>query len=186
MTLRQRERDLRDAIAELREEDIPELRKQKQNIENEAQARVSSPEHEAESVHDLPNLQRRHEQLTEQIQNAYETADGLEHYADEWVGEGEPCVFVLEELNGDEYAKTVDTVTAAAAGPDATAQDVPRGLSMVESLKYGVEDVPGECPTDPGKWPAVVFNELFESLDSLTTPSEMDLGNDSLADALDS
>lgn len=176
-TLRQTERDLYAAADELREEDIPELEAEREDL-------IATANDEHGTIRDVPaEMQQRYEQLTQGIRELYGTADTYEHYADQW-SDGDTCVFVLEELNGDEWAATIDAVRAE-AGQQASAGAVPEGYGRVKALEYGVVDIPDECPADPGVWPAPVVNELYETLEDITAPSGVDLGNSSLAAAMD-
>lgn len=91
---------------------------------------------------------------------------------------GDSCVFVLEELNGDEWAATIDAVRAEGQRNGGT---VPEGHGRVTALEYGVEDIPDDANANPGAWPAPIINELFEALEDITAPEGVELGNDSLA-----
>jgi len=167
--------DLYDAAADLRDGEMQDLRDRRDELVDTAQS-------EYESAAEAPaELHQRYERLTEQLKDAAGTAETYEHYADEW-GDGDTCEFTLEELNGDEFAATLDMVSAEATADGS----VPEGAGMVEALKYGVVKKPDAAPPDPGRWPAPITTELFQRLDNLTTPAEVNLGNDSLAAAMDS
>lgn len=169
--LRQRERDLYDAARELREEDIPEVEQQRADLEAEFGDAHPS---------DIPaDVQQQYQALGQQLRELAGTADTYEHYADEW-SDGDECLFVLEELNGDAYAATIDAVSAEAARQARQDGGLPEGYGKVKALEYGVVEKPDAAPADPGVWPAAVMNELFATLNDITAPSGVDLGNESL------
>lgn len=176
--LRRVDRDLYAAAKELRAE--------ADDIREDREAVVQKAREDHGSAEDAPQeLHREYQELTEELKTTLGTAETYEHYADAWTGpDDDRAVFVLEELNGDEYAATVDHVSQA-AGPEATTEgDLPGGAGMVKALEFGVVDVPPGCPPDPGTWPAPVVTELFVALNDLTAPSGVEVGNSSLADAL--
>jgi hypothetical protein len=175
MTLRTTERDLTDAAAELRAE-ADDYREEREALVAEVREEYGSAEDAPPEKHD------EYDQLTQQIAECEGTAETFEHYADEWAGpEADGAVFVLEELNGDEYAKVVDTVAGAA---QARGGDLPGGAAAVEALNYGVVETPPGAPPDAGKWPAPIVNDLFEQLNDLTTPGTGGTGNSSLSAAV--
>jgi hypothetical protein len=175
-TLRRTERDLYAAADEMRAEEIPDVEARRDDL-------LESLTAEYDDVADVPaEDQARYEQLNQRLEELHGTANTYEHYADEWA-DGDECLFVLEELNGDEWAATVDAVRAEASG-QAQAGAIPEGYGRVKALEYGVVEIPEGCPADPGVWPAPVVNELYEQLESITAPSGVDLGNSSLADAM--
>jgi len=176
--LRQTERDLYAAAAEIREDDIPEVEQARQDL-------VAEAEREYGDAADAPDrMHARYQQLTQQLRELHGTADTYEHYADEWSGDGETCVFTIEELNGDEWAATVDAIRAEGGRDAAQSGQVPEGFGRVKALEFGVESVPEDCPSDPGVWPAPVVNELYSQLENITAPSGVELGNSSLSAAM--
>jgi hypothetical protein len=175
-TLRRTERDLYAAADEMRAEEIPDVEARRDDL-------LESLTAEYDDVADVPaEDQARYEQLNQRLEELHGTANTYEHYADEWA-DGDECLFVLEELNGDEWAATVDAVSREAA-QQAGAGAVPEGHGRVKALEYGVTTLPGDAPADPGKWPAPVVNELYDALESITAPRGVELGNSSLADAM--
>lgn len=171
--MRQTTRDLYTAAAEIRTEDIPDVEEQKADLEAEVRE-------EYESYAAVPqSVKQQHEQYRQQLRELEGTAETFEHYADLW-SDGDDCEFTLEELNGDEFAKVVDTVSGASAEGD-----LPDGLGMVTSLEYATVGKPAGAPADPGEWPAAVVNDLFEQLNNITAPQGVDVGNDSLASVFD-
>jgi len=177
-TLRRTTRDIYDAAAEIRDEDIPEVEAAREDL-------VAEAEREYGDAADAPaEMHQRYQRLTQQLRELHGTAGTYEHYADQWSGDDGECAFVLEELNGDEWAATVDAIRAE-GGRNANGQgQIPEGYGRVKALEYGVESVPEHCPPDPGVWPAPVVNELYSELESITAPSGVSLGNSSLADAM--
>lgn len=169
--LRRRERDLYAAAREIREEDIPGVEQQRAELNAKF-----------EDVHpvNVPDVyQQQYQALGQQLRELAGTADTYDHYADAW-GDGESCLFVLEELNGDAYAATIDAVSAEAARQARQDGGLPEGYGKVKALEYGVVEKPDAAPADPGLWPAAVMNELFATLNDITAPSGVDLGNESL------
>jgi regulator of replication initiation timing len=178
-TLRQTERDLYAAATDLREDDAAAIREEMADLEAEIQAAD-----DIERPADIPaEKEQQYQQLRQALRETYGTADTYEHYADQWT-DGEACVFVLEELNGDEYAATIDAVSQEAAKQARQDGSLPEGYGKIKALEYGVVDIPDGCPADPGVWPAPVVNELFDALQTITAPEGVDLGNASLAAAL--
>lgn len=169
-TLRQTERNLSTAAEEIRNDEIPEVRDEKQSF-------GESLRDQYETWQDVPADERQqYEQgFDQQIRELAGTADTYEHYAEEWTDDGAAPVFTLEELNGDEWAATVDAVSQ-----QAQTGEIPEGYGRVKALEFGVEDIPDGWPADPGTWPAPIINELFETLESITAPSGVELGNDSV------
>lgn len=174
--LRQTTRDLFTAAEEIRDEDIPKVETERQKVVSKAEE-YDGPEGAPRKLH------TRYQELTQALKELHGTADGVEHYAEAW-SETDTCVFVLEELNGDEYAATVDAVSQQARQQAREDGDLPEGYGRIKALEYGVADIPGGCPPEPGEWPAVVVNDLFEQLNDITAPSGVDLGNESLSEAM--
>jgi hypothetical protein len=172
-TLRQTERDLYAAAAELRSE-AEDAAERREEITREARER------NGEAIPD--ELDREFRRLGEQRREALGTAQTYEHYADAWTDEDtDECVFILEELNGDAYAAVADAVNSEAARQGT----IPQGFGRIKALEYGVVAKPEGAPADPGRWPAAIVSELFDCLEAITAPSGVDMGNDSLASALD-
>jgi len=179
-TLRQTERDLFAAAEEIRTEDIP-------RIESERESLVDEAEREHGDATDAPaEMHQQYQQLTQRLRELHGTADTYEHYAEQWSGDGQSCTFVIEEMNGDEWAATVDAIRAEGGQQAAQQGQVPEGYGRVKALEYGVESIPEDCPADPGVWPAPVVNELYSALESITAPSGVELGNSSLSAAMNS
>ena len=178
-TLRQTECDLFDAAQTLRDETIPEVETARDDLVAEAEAEYGDPADAPGEMH------RQYQQLTTQLRELIGTAETYEHYAGQWADADGECTFVLEELNGDEWAATVDAVRAE-GGANATSQgEIPEGYGRVKALEYGVKSLPSEaCPADPGVWPAPVVNELYTELEGITAPDGVSLGNSSLAEAM--
>lgn len=177
-TLRRTDRDLFEAAREVRETDIPRLQAKRDDLEQRAREEYDDPE-------GVPgDLEREYQQYGQQLRELHGTADTYEHYAEAWSGDGETCVFVLEELNGDEYARTIDAVSAEARRQAREDGDLPDGYGQVKALEFGVVDLPAECPPEPGQWPAAIVGELFSQLNDITAPAGVDLGNESLADVV--
>lgn len=179
-TLRRQTVDLYAEAESIREGDLADARERKREFESEVAKKYDG------YVEVPASVRETHEQLKQQIRELEGDAQTLEHYADEWTDwdaepDRETCPFVLEELNGDEWAATVDAVNDAVA----EGGSVPEGLGRVKGLEYGVEDIPAGWPADPGQWPAAVVNTLFTELEDLTAPRGVDLGNDSLASVFD-
>lgn len=173
--LRQTERDLYVAAEELRG-DATEFRQRREDLEHEFAGTDPS---------DIPDdAEREYQRLAEQIKEAEGTANTYDHYADEWSVDGAGCVFVVEELNGDEYAATIDAVSAEAGRQAREDGSLPQGYGRVKALEYGIVDKPPGAPADPGQWPAPIVGELFDALQNLTAPSGVELGNESLASAV--
>ena len=178
-TLRQAERDLYAAAADLREDDAATIREEMATLEAEIQ-----DDPDIADAADIPaEKEQQYQRLRQALRETYGTADTYEHYADQWA-DGEACVFVLEELNGDEYAATIDAVSQEAATQARQDGSLPEGFGKIKALEYGVVDIPAGCPADPGVWPAPIVNELFDALQTITAPEGVDLGNASLAAAL--
>lgn len=175
--LRQTERDLLVAAEELRSTEIADLKDRRQELEE--RYAETPPE-------DIPaDAEQEYQQAAEAIREAAGTADTYEHYGRRW-GDDDGCVFVLEELNGDEYARVIDSVTAEAGRQARQDGSLPEGYGRVKSLEFGVVEKPDAAPADPGEWPAPIVNELFVSLNEITAPSGVDLGNESLKSATSS
>lgn len=175
--LRRTERDLYTAAEEIREGDIPKAREEKERVEEEARE-YGDIQHVPQELHE------RHERLKQRIRELVGTADTYEEYADRWTDDGaSECLFVLEEHNGDEYAATIDAVTGEAES-QGRRESIPEGYGRVKALEYGVKEKPTGAPADPGQWPAPIVNELFEELQAITAPSGVDLGNESLEQAM--
>lgn len=170
-TLRRTERDLFAAAAEIREADIPEAREEKSEFEATLREDYDDPSNVTQRE------QAKFEEYKSQIEDLAKTAETYEHYAEEWSADGEECVFVLEEFNGDEWAATGDAVNEQAV----TRESMPANFGKVKALEYSVEEVPDGAPADPGLWPAPIVNELFEALNNIGAPSGVDLGNESLS-----
>lgn len=170
-TLRQTTRDLYTAAEEIRDEEIADVKAQKSEYGERLLA-------EYDTWRDVPGDERQRYEtgFDQQIRELAGTADTYEHYAAEWTDDdGDTCEFVLEELNGDEWAATVDAVSQ-----QAQSGDIPEGYGRVKALEFGVEEIPDGWPADPGVWPAPIINELFEALEGITAPSGVNLGNDSV------
>lgn len=174
--LRQTTRDLYAAAEEIRADELPEVKQEREQLKQRAIEEYGTPEEAPMELH------QQFQQLTQQIRELAGTADTYEHYADEW-SDGTDCTFTLEEFNGDEYAQVIDAVSAEAARQreDGT---IPEGFGQVKALEYGVTDKPPGAPADPGMWPAPIVTELYDALESITAPPEVDLGNESLASAM--
>jgi len=171
-TLRQTERDLYDAADELRDE-AAEVKEQIETLEEQTREEFDGP-------NEIPQeRERQYQQLRQQYQELIGTADTYEHYADEW-SDGDECVFVMEELNGDEFAAVIDAVSQEAGNQARAEGSLPEGYGRIKALEFGVTDVPEYCSPTPGEWPAAIVNELFEELNDITSPAEVDLGNESL------
>jgi hypothetical protein len=176
-TLRRAERDLYAAADELRAEDIPDVEQQRDDLVADAREEYGDPADAPAEMHN------RYQQLTQQLRELHGTAETYEEYADRW-SDGEACVFVVEELNGDEWAATIDAVRAEGGQEAIQSGTVPEGFGRVKALEYAIEDIPADCPPDPGAWPAPIVNELYSVLEDITAPSGVALGNSSLADAM--
>jgi len=171
-TLRQTERDLYDAADELRDE-AAEIKEQIETLEEQTREEFDGP-------NEIPQeRERQYQQLRQQYQELIGTADTYEHYAEEWSDDDE-CVFVMEELNGDEFAAVIDAVSQEAGNQARAEGSLPEGYGRIKALEFGVTDVPEYCSPTPGEWPAAIVNELFEELNDITSPAEVDLGNESL------
>lgn len=168
-------------LAEEHRSDAADAREEKERVENTARDIISDPEEDAKSVAGLPDdLRQEFEQCKARIEQHLTSAESLEHYADQW-SDGDACEFTLEELNGDEYAAVMDTASANAQADGS----IPQGLGGIKSLEFGVVDIPDPVEADPGEWPAVVVNDLFQELNDITTPEGVDLGNESLRQAVE-
>jgi hypothetical protein len=168
---------LDDLAAEIRDERIPELKAERQAYVDDVAADLDDAEDPR------PEHERQFERFNQQIRAAEGTAQSLEHYAD---AAGDDDEFHLRELNADQFAAVLDTVDQAGTQQRRAEGDLPKGVGMVESLKRGVVAVPEGFDSDPGAWPAALVQVLHGELDDLTTAdeSEVELGNESLADAL--
>lgn len=177
--------DLYD-LAEEHRADAQDAREDKGALEAKARELVADDDREdIGGVSDLPtDMRQEHEQCKQLITQHLSSAESLEHYADQW-GDGDTCEFTLQELNGDEYANVLDTASASARA-QANGQ-IPQGLGGIKSLEFGVIDIPDspDLEPDPGHWPAVIVNDLFQELNEITTPSGVDLGNESLRQAVE-
>ena len=174
MVLRETTVDLADKAAELRAE-AEQIRDERDALVAEARDEYGDPEEAPDELHE------RYADLTERLKSTLGTAETYERCVDEWGG----GAFVLKELNTDEFAATLDAVSAEAAQQRREDGDLPDGYGRVKSLEYGVEDKPPEAPAHPGEWPPAVSNELWAELNDLSTPTGADLGNASLAGAMD-
>lgn len=181
--LRTRTRDLYTAAQEIRGQDIPDVEEQRERLVTRLREEATEDDTEPLDVADQSDHQR-YRRLTEQLRELHGTADTYEHYADEWSADADACEFVLQELNGDEYAATLDAVSNQAAKQARQDGDLPDGYGQVKALEYGVEDIPDGAPADPGAWPAAIVTELFATLNEITAPEGVDLGNESLVEAL--
>jgi hypothetical protein len=150
------------------------------DLEAEAETHAADLREAHGSVSDVPpDEQQAWEQRQQEIRQAAELAETMRHYAGEWDG-GE---FVLQELTGGQLAYVMDET--AAAGAAAGTGDVPRtGVAMVETLRQSVQDRPAECPADPDEWPAGIVMWLFDQVDDIGAPADVELGNSSLAAAM--
>jgi hypothetical protein len=166
--------DLADKAEQLREQ-AAELRDEREQLVADATAEYDGPADAPDDVHD------EFADLREAEKAALETAAKYERCVDAWGG-GE---FTLRELNTDEFAATLDAVSAEAANQRREDGDLPDGYGKKKSLEYGVKSKPPDAPADPGEWPPAVTNELWTELNALSTPDEVDLGNASLAAAMD-
>jgi hypothetical protein len=176
-TLRQTTRDLTEAAREIREDELPAVRDQIDDLEAEARR-------EFDSAADIPaEKEAEYQQLRQQAKELHGTADTFEHYADEWA-DGDTCEFVLEELNGDEYAAVIDAVSQEAGRQARAEGTLPEGFGQVKALEYGVVSKPQGAPADPGLWPAAIVTDLFAQLESITAPEGVGLGNSSLASVI--
>lgn len=164
--LRTTTRDLYDAAEEL-EADAEDVAEQIETLE--AEAREEYPDG------DVPQeKEREYQLLRQQYKQLIGTAETYKHYAAIWkADDADECEFVISELNGDSFAKVMDTVQAEAAR-DGT---VPDQLGKVESLRYALEDIPENAPSNPGEYPAPIVGELYEALQSITSPPEAEAGN---------
>jgi hypothetical protein len=166
--------DLAAKAEELRER-AEEVREQRDELVAEAREEYGDADDAPERLHE------RYDELSERMKDLLGTADTYQRCVDEWGG-GE---FDLVELNTDEFAAVLDAVSAEAAQQRREDGDLPDGYGRVKSLEYGVESKPPGAPASPGEWPPAVSNELWAELNDLSTPSEVDLGNGSLAAAMD-
>lgn len=158
-----------------------ELRADAAELRDERAALVERARDEFDDADDAPDdLHERYDELTDAIAETLGTAEKYEECVDAWDG-GE---FVIQELNTDEYAATLDAVSAEAAEQRRDDGDLPDGFGRTKALEYGVESKPPDAPPRPGEWPPAVTNELWAELNDLSTPTEVDLGNESLAAAM--
>jgi len=167
--LRTTTRDLFTAAEEL-EQDAADIEEQIEDLEQEVREEYDEPE-------DIPvEKEQTYQRLKAQYRELVGTAETYKRYAAIWTPEedAETCEFVLSELNGDSFAKVMDTVQAEAQ-KDGT---VPNELGKVESLRYALEDVPEDAPSNPGKYPAAIVGELYIALQSITSPPEVEAGNE--------
>jgi len=174
MVLHETTVDLAEKAAELRE-DAADIRAERATLVDEARAEYDDAADAPDEVHD------RYAELTERLKSTLETAAKYEECVEEWGG-GE---FRIQELNSDEFAATLDAVSAEAANQRRADGDLPDGFGRVKSLEYGVEAKPDGAPAHPGEWPPAVSNELWAELNDLSSPEAVDLGNESLAAAMD-
>jgi len=166
--------DLAAKASTLREE-ADDIREERAALVEQAREEYGDPDDAPDDLHD------EYASLTADLKATVQTAAKYEECVDEWGG-GE---FELQELNTDEYAATLDAVSAEATNQRREEGDLPDGYGKKKALEYGVESKPPEAPPNPGEWPPAVTNELWAELNDLSTPSEVDLGNESLAAAMD-
>jgi hypothetical protein len=174
--LRETTVSLGELAEQIREERIGEIKAERQAFVDDIADEVDGG--------DVPReYEREYQQYNQRIKAAEGTAQSLEHYAD---AAGEDDAFTLRELNADQFAAVLDKVDAAGTAQQRAEGDLPKGVGMIESLKRGVADCPSGIEPDPGAWPAALVRVLHDELDSLTSAdaSEVELGNDTLADAL--
>lgn len=164
--LRTTTRDLYEAAEEL-EADAEDVEERIEALEQEASEEYPDG--------DVPaDLEREYQQLKAQYRQIIGTVETYKHYAAIWTDEGaDTCEFTLTELNGDEFAKVMDTVQAEAA----KSGSVPDQLGKVESLRFALEDIPDGAEPNPGEWPAPIVGELYDALQSITSPPEVEAGN---------
>lgn len=158
------------------------LRAEADDIRDERAALVEKAREEYGTAEDAPDsVHGEYADLTAELKATLQTAAKYEECVEAWGG-GE---FELQELNTDEYAAVLDAVSAEATNQRREQGDLPDGYGKKKALEYGVESKPPEAPPNPGEWPPAVTNELWAELNDLSTPSEVDLGNESLAAAMD-
>lgn len=144
--------------ADLRENRVADLREQRQAL-------VKSLKAEYDDLDAVPTgHKQRYEKLNQRIESAKQAASSLEYYAGECEGDGE---FVLQELNMDQFAATVDETNKVKNQQRRDDDNLPAGMMMVESLKRGVVECPDYFDADPGAWPAVVGRNVHDELEQL-------------------
>lgn len=156
----------------LREERLPSLREELQEIKAEAQ--------QYETRREIPNsLVQEFERKEAEIERTEGEADTLEHYAQKW----ENDVFVIQELTVGTVGKIQDDVAEASNASFDGGGTPKMGYSRQRTLEAAITDSPSQAP-EPADLPDAVGDWLFECVDELGSTGDVSMGNSSSRDRL--
>lgn len=158
-----------DRVEEIRNELIPPLEAQAEEIKEQAQENFAEP-------WAIPDeLESRYSSLQAEVSNLRGEANTLEHYADEWGGDE----FVLRELSVGGVGMIQDDV-AEASGLDVQGGGTPKGgFARQRAMEVSVDKTPPQCPAVENI-PDAVGDWVYDCIDEFNTTGEVNLGNSSL------
>lgn len=158
-----------ERVAQLREEEIPPIEAQLDEIREEADENY-------ENVWDIPaDMESRYEDLKGQAKSLNGEADTLEHYVDEYGGD----TFRIRELSVGGVGMIQDDV-AEASNANFQGEGTPKGgFARNRTLEVALVDSPAEAPA-PENMADVVGDWLFDCIDEFNTTGDVELGNSSL------
>lgn len=197
--------DLEEKAAQLRENDIPTLEEERDNLATELAEEYGDarkvPNAERGDFNALEqaiaNLQRTHDKFLHIVHGDSVTdTDRLYHPDDidsdigeTFSGWGE-SVFILQELSGAMLSTVQDELSSATTDIDLETRNVdatPReGLKRDLWLRFTVIEAPDDAPSDPADYNAKLAEYLYEESQRLNGEGEVDTGNSSLQEAMES
>lgn len=183
--------DLADEVDKIRDEKIKEIEKAQENL-------IKEFEEEYGSYSDVPSEEEgAFNRLEEERQELLGTAKALENAIEEWGG-GE---FVISELDTGSIARIQDRVSEKSFQFDPEQgqlkEGTPKqGFGMVETMRVAIQKQPEGAPIKrdnkgnpqiaPGQYPHQVGLYLFEKINNYNTVGDVDLGNSSLRERMES